>query len=294
MPTDYFDEFINNALKEDIGDGDHTSMACIPENVTGRAQLLIKEHGILAGVIVAARIFRKLDPNIKMDIFLTDGAKVKPSDIAFVVEGKVRALLKAERLVLNIMQRMSGIATVTNKYVMALNGLKTRILDTRKTTPGMRLLEKAAVKAGGGENHRFGLYDMILIKDNHIDFSGSIPDAINRAKSYMEKSGKQMRIEIEARNLNDVKTILDIGGIDRIMLDNFSVEDTRTAVAMINGRFETESSGGIQFKDLRDYAECGVDYISIGSLTNQLKSLDLSLKALNYKTDEFGPTHTYL
>lgn len=294
MPTDYFDEFIDNALKEDIGDGDHTSIACIPENATGKAQLLIKEHGILAGVIVATRIFRKLDPNIKMDIFLTDGAEVKPSDIAFVVEGKVRALLKAERLVLNIMQRMSGIATVTHKYVTALNGMKTRILDTRKTTPGMRLLEKAAVKAGGGENHRFGLYDMILIKDNHIDFSGSIPNAIKRAKSYMEKSGKHMRIEIEARNLNDVKTILDIGGIDRIMLDNFSVEDTRTAVAMINGRFETESSGGIQFKDLRDYAECGVDYISIGSLTNQLKSLDLSLKALNYKTDEFGPTHTYL
>lgn len=294
MPTNYFDEFIDNALKEDIGDGDHTSMACIPENATGKAQLLIKEHGILAGVIVATRIFRKLDPNVKMEIFLTDGAKVKPSDIAFVVEGKVRALLEAERLVLNIMQRMSGIATVTNKYVMALNGMKTRILDTRKTTPGMRLLEKAAVKAGGGENHRFGLYDMILIKDNHIDFSGSIPNAIKRAKSYMEKLGKHLRIEIEARNLNDVKTILDIGGIDRIMLDNFSLEDTRTAVAMINGRFETESSGGIQFENLRDYAECGVDYISIGSLTHQLKSLDLSLKALNYKPDEFGPTHTYL
>ncbi|MBN1158919.1 MAG: carboxylating nicotinate-nucleotide diphosphorylase [Bacteroidales bacterium] len=294
MPTDYFDEFIDNALKEDIGDGDHTSMACIPEDAKGKAQLLIKEPGILAGVVVAKRIFRKLDPGVRIDIFFNDGDRVKPSDIAFVVEGKVRALLEAERLVLNIMQRMSGIATITNQYVKALEGMKTRILDTRKTTPCMRLLEKAAVKAGGGENHRFGLYDMILIKDNHIDFAGSIPNAIERARKYIEDLGKPLRIEIEARDLNDVETILDIGNVDRIMLDNFSVEDTHIAVKMINGKYETESSGGIQFENIRNYAACGVDYISIGSLTHKFKSLDLSLKALNYKPDEFGPTHTYL
>jgi nicotinate-nucleotide pyrophosphorylase (carboxylating) len=294
MPTDYFDEFIDIALKEDIGDGDHTSLACIPENIKGKAQLLVKEHGIIAGVIVAYRIFRKLDPSVSVDILIEDGSEVKPSDIAFVVEGKVRALLEAERLVLNCMQRMSGIASTTNKYVRELDGMKTKILDTRKTTPGMRLLEKAAVKAGGGENHRFGLYDMILIKDNHIDFAGNIPSAISRAASYIEKLGKHLRIEIEARSIEDVRTILDIGGIDRIMLDNFSVEDTKKAVQMIDGRYETESSGGITFKNIRAYAECGVDFISVGALTHQMKSLDLSLKALNYKPDEFGPTHNYL
>lgn len=294
MPTDYFDEFIDNALKEDIGDGDHTSLACIPEHVKGKAQLLVKEHGIISGVIVAYRIFRKLDPSVKVDIFIEDGTEVRTCDIAFVVEGKVRALLEAERLVLNCMQRMSGIATTTHKYVSALDGMKTKILDTRKTTPGMRLLEKSAVKAGGGENHRFGLYDMILIKDNHIDFAGSIPNAISRATDYMEKLGKHLRIEIEARNIEDVRIILDIGGVDRIMLDNFSVEDTRKAVQMINGRYETESSGGITFQNVRAYAECGVDFISVGALTHQIKSLDLSLKALNYKPDEFGPTHNYL
>lgn len=294
MPTDYFDEFIDNALKEDIGDGDHTSLACIPEHVKGKAQLLVKEHGIISGVIVAYRIFRKLDPSVKVDIFIEDGTEVRTCDIAFVVEGKVRALLEAERLVLNCMQRMSGIATTTHKYVSALDGMKTKILDTRKTTPGMRLLEKSAVKAGGGENHRFGLYDMILIKDNHIDFAGSIPNAISRATDYMEKLGKHLRIEIEARNIEDVRIILDIGGVDRIMLDNFSVDDTRKAVQMINGRYETESSGGITFQNVRAYAECGVDFISVGALTHQIKSLDLSLKALNYKPDEFGPTHNYL
>ena len=294
MPNSYFDEFIENALKEDIGDGDHTSRACIPRNATGRAQLLVKEEGILAGVTVAVRIFNKLDPTVKIEIYKKDGDRVAPPDIAFVVEGKILALLKAERLVLNIMQRMSGIATTTQKYVSQLHGLKTKILDTRKTTPGMRLLEKAAVKTGGGENHRFGLFDMILIKDNHIDFSGSIGQAINRVKDYMVRTGKNLDIEIEARSLNDVATILETGGVKRIMLDNFSIPDTRRAVELIGGRYETESSGGITFENLRSYAECGVDFISVGALTHQIKSLDLSLKALNYKTDEFGPTHTYL
>jgi nicotinate-nucleotide pyrophosphorylase (carboxylating) len=294
MPNSYFDEFIDNALKEDIGDGDHTSRACIPNNAIGKAQLLVKEEGMLAGVNVALRIFSKLDPAIKTDVFKQDGEWVVPQDVAFVVEGKILALLKAERLVLNIMQRMSGIATTTNRYVGQLKGLKTRILDTRKTTPGMRLLEKAAVKTGGGENHRFGLFDMILIKDNHIDFSGGIPQAIGKVNEYLQLTGKNLKIEIEARNLEDIQTILSIGGVQRIMLDNFNIPDTRKAVEMIRGRFETESSGGITFENLRSYAECGVDYISVGALTHQIKSLDLSLKALNYKTDEFGPSHLYL
>jgi len=294
MPNNYFDEFIENALREDIGDGDHTSRACIPGDAIGKAQLLVKEEGILAGVDVAVRIFSKLDPDIKIDIIKQDGDLVSPPDIAFIVEGKVLALLKAERLVLNIMQRMSGIATTTRQYVNRLSGLKTRILDTRKTTPGMRMLEKSAVKTGGGENHRFGLYDMILIKDNHIDFAGDIPSAIKRTQEYLKKTGRNLSIEIEARNLDDVSTILCIGGIRRIMLDNFTLENTRKAVKMIAGRFETESSGGITFENIRDYAECGVDYISVGALTHHIKSLDLSFKALNYKPDEFGPTHLYL
>jgi len=294
MPTNYFDEFIDNALKEDIGDGDHTSLACIPENALGKAHLLVKEAGIISGIIVAYRIFRKLDPDVKFDIFIEDGSAVSPSDIAFVVEGRVRALLQAERLVLNIMQRMSGIATATNQYVEALKGTSTKILDTRKTTPGMRLLEKAAVKAGGGENHRFGLFDMILIKDNHIDFAGSIENAIYRTRTYMHLTGKHLKIEIEARSLNDVDTIMKIGGIHRIMLDNFSVEDTRKAIKMIAGKYETEASGRITFENIHDYAACGVDYISVGALTHQIKSLDLSLKALNYKPDEFESAHNYL
>jgi nicotinate-nucleotide pyrophosphorylase (carboxylating) len=294
MPNSYFDEFIDNALKEDIGDGDHTSRACIPHNAKGKAQLLVKEEGILSGVNVALRILHKLDPAVQIEVFKKDGDWVTPSDIAFVVEGRILALLKAERLVLNIMQRMSGIATTTHRYVGQLQGLKTRILDTRKTTPGMRLLEKSAVKTGGGENHRFGLFDMILIKDNHIDFSGGISQAIGRVKEYMRRTGKNLNIEIEARNLEDVQTILSIGGVQRIMLDNFNIPDTRKAVEMINGQYETESSGGITFENIRSYAECGVDFISVGALTHQIKSLDLSLKALNYKTDEFGPSHQYL
>ncbi len=294
MPNSSFDNFIENALNEDIGDGDHTSRACIPADAIGKAQLLIKEEGVLAGVDVAVRIFRRLDPEVKIDIYKKDGDLVTPPGIAFVVEGKVLALLKAERLVLNIMQRMSGIATTTRHYVNRLNGLKTKILDTRKTTPGMRMLEKAAVKTGGGENHRFGLYDMILIKDNHVDFAGDIHSAISRTREYLDRTGRNLDIEIEARNLDDVATILEVGGIRRIMLDNFSLENTRKAVTMIAGRFETESSGGITFENIRDYAECGVDYISVGALTHHIKSLDLSFKALNYKPDEFGPTHLYL
>lgn len=294
MPINYFDEFIENALREDIGDGDHTSRACIPDDAVGKAQLLVKETGILSGVEVAVRIFEKLDREIKINILKHDGDQIAPPDIVFLVEGRIRTLLKAERLVLNIMQRMSGIATTTRKYVDRLEGLKTKILDTRKTTPGMRMLEKAAVKTGGGMNHRFGLFDMILIKDNHIDFAGDISSAIKRTREYLEKSNRNLRIEIEARNLVDVNIILGIGGIDRIMLDNFTIEDTQAAVKLINGRYETESSGGITFENLREYAECGVDYISVGALTHHIKSLDLSLKALNYKADEFGPSRIYL
>jgi len=282
MPNNYFDEFIENALREDIGDGDHTSLACIPNDATGKAKLLVKEHGILSGLEIAIMIFNKLDQEIKIDRFKHDGDPVSPNDIAFVVEGKIWVLLKAERLVLNIMQRMSGIATTTRQYVERLEGLKTRILDTRKTTPGMRMLEKEAVKTGGGMNHRFGLYDMILIKDNHIDFAGGIPSAIKRTHDYLTKTNRELKIEIEARNLADVATILDIGGVNRIMLDNFTVSDTLNAVAMINGQFETESSGGITYENIREYAECGVDFISVGALTHHIKSLDLSLKAFNF------------
>jgi nicotinate-nucleotide pyrophosphorylase (carboxylating) len=294
MPNEAFDKFIENALREDVGDGDHTSRACIPHDAVGKAQLLIKEKGILAGINIAERIFHRLDSETRIEILKHDGDQVFPSDIAFVVEGRVLILLKAERLVLNIMQRMSGIATTTRQYVERLSGLKTRILDTRKTTPGMRMLEKAAVKIGGGENHRFGLFDMILIKDNHIDFAGSISNAIKRSKEYLSETGRDLAIEIEARNLDDIREIISIGGIKRIMLDNFTPEDTRTAVMMIAGRFETESSGGITLENIRAYAECGVDYISVGALTHHIKSLDISLKALNYKPDEFGPTHLYL
>lgn len=294
MPNNSIDVFIENTLREDIGDGDHTSRACIPSEAVGKAQLLIKEEGILAGLEIADRIFNKLDRGIKIDMYKQDGDRVAPADIAFIVEGKIWALLKAERLVLNIMQRMSGIATTTRQYVDRLEGLKTRILDTRKTTPGMRMLEKSAVLTGGGMNHRFGLYDMILIKDNHIDFAGDIPRAISRTQEYLLKTGRNLPIEIEARNLHDVNTILGIGGIQRIMLDNFTLKNTLLAVKMIDGRFETESSGGITLKNIREYAECGVDYISVGALTHHIKSLDLSLKALNYKPDELGPSHIYL
>ena len=273
------DDLIKLAFAEDIGDGDHTTLCCIPENAMGKSKLLIKEEGILAGVEMAQRIFKDFDPNLKMEIFIKDGTAVKPGDIAFTVEGKVRSLLQTERLMLNVMQRMSGIATVTNKYVKRLEGLHTRILDTRKTTPGLRMIEKAAVKIGGGVNHRIGLFDMILLKDNHIDFAGGIEKAITRAKEYLKEKGKDLKIEIEVRNMDGLEEVMRIGGIDRIMLDNFTPELTRKAVKRIGGKYETESSGGITFDTIRDYAECGVDFISVGALTHSVKGLDMSFKA---------------
>ena len=273
------DDLIKLAFAEDIGDGDHTTLCCIPENAMGKSKLLIKEEGILAGVEMAQRIFKDFDPNLNMEIFIKDGTAVKPGDIAFTVEGKVRSLLQTERLMLNVMQRMSGIATVTNKYVKRLEGLHTRILDTRKTTPGLRMIEKAAVKIGGGVNHRIGLFDMILLKDNHIDFAGGIEKAITRAKEYLKEKGKDLKIEIEVRNMDELEEVMRIGGIDRIMLDNFTPELTRKAVKRIGGKYETESSGGITFDTIRDYAECGVDFISVGALTHSVKGLDMSFKA---------------
>ena len=273
------DDLIKLAFAEDIGDGDHTTLCCIPENAMGKSKLLIKEEGILAGVEMAQRIFKDFDPNLKMEIFIKDGTAVKPGDIAFTVEGKVRSLLQTERLMLNVRQRMSGIATVTNKYVKRLEGLHTRILDTRKTTPGLRMIEKAAVKIGGGVNHRIGLFDMILLKDNHIDFAGGIEKAITRAKEYLKEKGKDLKIEIEVRNMDELEEVIRIGGIDRIMLDNFTPELTRKAVKRIGGKYETESSGGITFDTIRDYAECGVDFISVGALTHSVKWLDMSFKA---------------
>ena len=273
------DRLIGLAFAEDIGDGDHTTLSCIPDDAMGKSKLLVKETGILAGVAVAKRVFADFDPELKMEIFMDDGTPVKPGDVAFTVEGKVRSLLQTERLMLNIMQRMSGIATMTNRYVKRLEGTHTRVLDTRKTTPGMRMLEKEAVKIGGGVNHRIGLFDMILLKDNHVDFAGGIEKAIQRAKDYCKEKGKDLKIEIEVRNLDELQRVLDYGGVDRIMLDNFSVADTRKAVQMIGGRYETESSGGITFDTLRDYAECGVDFISVGALTHSVKGLDMSFKA---------------
>ena len=273
------DDLIKLAFAEDIGDGDHTTLCCIPENATGKSKLLIKEEGILAGVEMAQRIFKDFNPNLKMEVFIKDGTPVKPGDIAFTVEGKIRSLLQTERLMLNVMQRMSGIATITNKYVKRLEGLHTRILDTRKTTPGLRMIEKAAVKIGGGVNHRIGLFDMILLKDNHIDFAGGIEKAITRAKDYLKEKGKDLKIEIEVRNMDELEEVMHIGGIDRIMLDNFTPELTRKAVERIGGKYGTESSGGITFETIRDYAECGVDFISVGALTHSVKGLDMSFKA---------------
>ncbi|HEY4786341.1 MAG TPA: carboxylating nicotinate-nucleotide diphosphorylase [Bacteroidales bacterium] len=274
------DEFIDNAIREDVGDGDHTSLAIIPESAKGKAQLIVKDEGIIAGVDVAKKIFQKFDPSVRINVLITDGSHVKHGDIAFTVEGKVLTILQCERLVLNIMQRMSGVATQTSKYVEQLHGLKTKVLDTRKTTPGMRLLDKWAVKLGGGENHRIGLYDMILIKDNHIDFAGGIENAIKAVKDYLKQKNKDLKIEVEARSLEDVQKIMEIGGVDRIMFDNFDVETTRKAVKMIKCQYETESSGGITIDTLRDFAKCGVDYISVGALTHQIRSLDMSLKAV--------------
>lgn len=273
-------EEIKYWFSEDIGDGDHTSLSCIPQTEMGKSRLIIKDTGILAGVEVAEKIFHSFDPDLKMTVFLKDGASVKPGDVAFEVEGKVLSLLQTERLMLNIMQRMSGVATITSKYVKRLEGLKTKVLDTRKTTPGLRLLEKQAVKIGGGENHRIGLYDMILLKDNHVDFAGGIENAITSAKKYCAEKGKNLKIEIEVRNFDELNRVLKLGGVDRIMLDNFTPENTRKAVELITGKYETESSGGITYDTLRTYAECGVDYISVGALTHSIKSLDMSFKAV--------------
>lgn len=277
--TETFELLVASWFAEDIGDGDHTTLSSIPETAVGKSQLIIKEEGILAGVEIARQVFHAFDPELKMTVFISDGAAVQAGDIAFVVEGKVHSLLQTERLMLNIMQRMSGIATRTHQYVKALEGTKTRVLDTRKTTPGLRLLEKEAVRIGGGVNHRVGLYDMILLKDNHVDFAGGIENAILRAKAYLQAKGKNLQIEIEVRNFDELSQVLQVGGVDRIMLDNFTPEDTSKAVEMIGGKYETESSGGITFDDLRTYADCGVDYISVGALIHQAKSLDISLKA---------------
>lgn len=283
MKTPYerqLNAFIDNALSEDIGEGDHTSLSCIPPDTKGKAILMVKEQGLIAGIDVAEFVFHMVDEQSVFEAILADGAVVSPGDIAFEITGNVLDILKVERLILNIMQRMSGIATQTEHYVSKLHGLKTRVMDTRKTTPGMRFLEKEAVRIGGGENHRMGLYDMIMIKDNHINYAGGITKALEQTHRYLKEKNLNLKIEIEAHDLNAVQEILDIGGIDRIMLDNFTVMDTEKAVELINGRIEIESSGGITMETIRDYAECGVDYISIGAMTHQIKSLNLSLKAI--------------
>jgi len=272
--------FLQRAFAEDIGDGDHTTLSCIPAGAMGKSRLIIKEAGVVAGVEVAKEVFHYFDPELKVTVFIQDGSDVKPGDIVFEVEGRVHSLLQTERLMLNIMQRLSGVATITRKYVNALEGTKTHVLDTRKTTPGMRLLEKEAVKLGGGVNHRIGLFDMILLKDNHVDFAGGIENAINRAHDYLKAKGKALKIEIEVRSLNELETVMKVGGVDRIMLDNFDIETTKKAVERINGQYETESSGGITLENLRQYAECGVDFISVGALTHSVKSLDISFKAV--------------
>ncbi len=271
---------IKDWFLEDIGDGDHSTLSCIPENAVGKSHLIVKDTGVIAGIEVARKVFEYFDNTLKMTQFIDDGKEVKPRDIVFEVEGKIRSLLQTERLMLNIMQRMSGIATRTREYVKLLEGTGARVLDTRKTTPGLRSLEKEAVLIGGGCNHRFGLYDMIMLKDNHIDFAGGIPQAIERANAYIGEHNLELKIEIEVRNLDELGQVLAKGGVQRIMLDNFTVDDTRRAVELIGGRFETESSGGITKETIRSYALTGVDYISVGALTHSVKSLDMSFKAV--------------
>ncbi len=273
------ERLIDLAFSEDIGDGDHTTLCCIPETEMGKSQLIIKESGILAGIRIAQMVFKRFDPTMQVEVLLPDGTPVNPGDVAMIVSGKVRSLLQTERLMLNIMQRMSGIATMTARYVKRLEGTRTRVLDTRKTTPGMRMMEKEAVKIGGGVNHRIGLFDMILLKDNHIDFAGGIDAALDLCHQYLKEKGLDLKIEIEVRSLDELQQVLRHGGVDRIMLDNFNLADTRKAVEMINHRYETESSGGITYDTLRDYAECGVDFISVGALTHSVKGLDMSFKA---------------
>ncbi|MDD3107884.1 MAG: carboxylating nicotinate-nucleotide diphosphorylase [Alistipes sp.] len=275
----FVDDLIELAIREDIGDGDHSSLACIPAEERGRMKLLVKQAGVLAGVEVAERVLRRLDPAMQMERRIEDGARVTPGEVAFYVEGRVISLLQAERILLNIMQRMSGVATQTAVYVKELEGLKTAVLDTRKTTPGMRVLDKMAVALGGGKNHRMGLFDMVILKDNHIDFAGGITQAVRKTQAYLKAKQKAIPIEVEVRSMEDVREAMAVGGIDRIMLDNFTPAMTREAVELIAGRYETESSGGITLRNLREYALCGVDFISVGALTHQIKSLDLSLKA---------------
>lgn len=271
---------ITNALREDVGSGDHSSLACIPADAQGKAKLLVKEEGVVAGVAFSKRVFEAVDQDMKMEIFMDDGSRIKKGDIVFTVEGSSQSILKAERLVLNAMQRMSAVATKTRTFVDKLEGTKTKILDTRKTTPGIRALEKWAVKIGGGENHRFALYDMIMLKDNHIDFAGGIEIAISKTQKYLQEKNLDLKIIVEARNLKEIEQILAVGGIDRILLDNFSFDETRRAVEVIGDRYKTESSGGITLETARKYAECGVDYVSSGALTHSVSNLDLSLKAV--------------
>ncbi|WP_430425449.1 carboxylating nicotinate-nucleotide diphosphorylase [Maribacter litoralis] len=271
---------IANAIREDVGDGDHSSLACIPDSATGKAKLLVKDEGVIAGVDFAELVFYFVDPSLKIDVLIKDGAPVSHGDIVFYVEGSSQSILKAERLVLNAMQRMSAIATKTNMFVNLLKGTGTKILDTRKTTPGIRALEKWSVKIGGGENHRFALYDMIMLKDNHIDFAGGITKAIDKTKNYLKETGRDLKIIVEARDLDEIKEILKSDGVYRILIDNFNYEDTRKAVELIGDTCLTESSGGINEKTIREYAECGVDYISSGALTHSVYNLDLSLKAV--------------
>lgn len=273
------EKLIELAFAEDIGDGDHTTLCCIPEDAMGKSHLLVKEDGIIAGIELAKKVFDKFDPTMKMEVFIKDGTPVKKGDIAFEVTGKIRSLLQTERLMLNIMQRMSGIATMTHKYVERVAGTNCHILDTRKTTPGLRMIEKQAVKIGGGMNHRIGLFDMILLKDNHVDFAGGIENAIDRCHAYLKEKGLDLKIEIEVRNFDELDRVLKKGGVDRVMLDNFSVPDTKKAVDIINHRLEVESSGGITYDTIRDYAEQGVDFISVGALTHSVKGLDMSFKA---------------
>lgn len=281
--SELIDELIDLAFSEDVGDGDHTTLSTIPASAVGRQRLLIKGEGVLSGVAVAQRVFERLDPSVKINVMIPDGSRVKPGDVAFIAEGPVRSLLVGERTMLNIMQRMSGVATMTDRYQRELEGTKAKVIDTRKTTPGMRVLEKEAVAAGGGGNHRMGLYDMILIKDNHIDFAGGIRKAVEGARNYLAEKGKKLRIEVEARSLDDVREIIAVGGVDRVMFDNFSPELTREGVKIVRElapSMEIESSGGITLENLRAYGEAGVDYISVGALTHSVKGLDMSFKAI--------------
>ena len=277
--NELIDRLIDLSFAEDIGDGDHTTLCCIPEDAMGKSHLLIKEDGILAGVEIAKEVFARFDPTMVVEVLINDGAKVHRGDIAMVVTGKVRSLLQTERLMLNIMQRMSGIGTMTHRYVERIEGTGAHVLDTRKTTPGMRMLEKMAVKIGGGVNHRIGLFDMILLKDNHIDFAGGISNAINRCHAYLKERNLDLKIEIEVRNFDELNQVLECGGVNRIMLDNFTVADTKKAVDLINHRYEVESSGNITLDTIRSYAEQGVDYVSVGALTHSVKGLDMSFKA---------------